>query len=83
MQTDYRKLWNSRIDRNMTKNDLRYETRISVVMHAKLGKDESITTGVLLRICEVLKCYIGDIVKVISIDKQIPYKSDIKYVTIG
>ncbi len=69
MRTDYRKLWKLLIDHNMTKSDLRKKTGISSVTLAKLGKGESVTTGVLLRICETLNCNIGDIVDVCNSPK--------------
>lgn len=64
MKTDYRKLWKLLIDHNMTKSDLRAKTGISSVTMAKLGKGESVTTAVLLRICKVINCNIGDIVDI-------------------
>ncbi len=64
MRTDYRKLWKLLIDHNMTKSELRQKAGISSVTLAKLGKGESVTTAVLLRICKVLDCNIGDIVDI-------------------
>lgn len=66
MRTDYKKLWKLLIDHNMTKSELRLKAGISSVTLAKLGKGESVTTSVLLRICKVLNCNIGDIVDVVS-----------------
>lgn len=66
MRTDYRKLWKLLIDHNMTKTELKEKTGISSSTLAKLGKGESVTTAVLLRICRVLHCNIGDIVDVAS-----------------
>lgn len=62
MRTDYRKLWKLLIDQNMTKGELRIKAGISSVTLAKLGKNENITTDILLRICEVMHCTIADIV---------------------
>ncbi len=64
MKTDYRKLWKLLIDRKMTKSELRKLSGISSVTLAKLGKDENVTTDVLLKICNVLNCSIADIVDV-------------------
>lgn len=57
------------IDRDMSKSDLRIRAYISSVTLAKLGKGESVTTSVLVRICNVLDCNIGDIVDVVPTGK--------------
>ena len=68
----YNKLWKLLIDRNMKKSDLRKTAGISSSSLAKLGKNQNVTTDVLLKICNTLKCDISDIVEVVldeSIDK--------------
>jgi len=65
MQVSYKKLWKLLIDRNMTRTELRLKAGISSVSLAKLGKDEGMTTNVLVKICSALKCNIGDIMDVI------------------
>ena len=60
----YKKLWKLLIDRDMKKKDLRNATGISTVSMAKLSKNENLTTDVLLKICEALKCDISDIMEV-------------------
>ena len=70
METSYKKLWKILIDRDMSRSDLRERAHISSVTLAKLGKGESVTTGILVRICHVLDCNIGDIVDVIPGDKE-------------
>ena len=69
MGTSYKKLWKMLIDRDMSKSDLRIRAHISSVTLAKLGKGESVTTSVLVRICTVLDCNIGDIVDVVPTGK--------------
>jgi len=64
VKTDYRKLWKLLIDKKMTKSELRKQSGISSVTLAKLGKDENVTTDVLLKICKVLECDITDIVSI-------------------
>lgn len=66
----YNKLWKLLIDKNMNKQDLRKLTGISSSSMAKLGKGESLTTTVLLKICEKLECDISDIVEVVRTDEQ-------------
>lgn len=60
----YKKLWKLLIDRDMKKKDLRKATGISTVSMAKLSKNENLTTDVLLKICDALKCDISDIMEV-------------------
>ena len=63
MKMSYKKLWKLLIDRDMKKSHLRKTARISSSSLAKLGKDENVTTDVLLRICEALDCSINDIME--------------------
>ena len=65
MKANYNKLWKMLIDKKMNKNDLRLAVGMSPNTLAKMGKDENVSMEVLLRICEVLKCDIGDIMEVI------------------
>ena len=62
MALSYNNLWHRLIDCGMSKTDLRRATGISSVTLAKLSKCEPVATTTLERICEVLKCDIGDIV---------------------
>ena len=65
MPVSYNKLWKLLIDKNMNKTDLRTAAGISTGTLAKLGKNESVTTAVLARICRALECDIGDIMEVL------------------
>jgi DNA-binding Xre family transcriptional regulator len=61
----YKKLWKLLIDRNMKKTELRQAAGISSSSLAKLGKNENLTTSVLLKICTALNCDIGDIMEIV------------------
>ena len=61
MKMSYKKLWKLLIDKDMKKTDLRRAAGISSSSLAKLGKDENVTTDVLLRICKALDCELGGI----------------------
>ena len=65
MPISYNKLWKLLIDKNMKKTDLRAAAGRSTGTLAKLGKNEGVTTDVLVRICRVLDCDIGDIMEVL------------------
>ena len=66
MAVSYNKLWKKLIDMNMTKTDLRVATDMSTTTLAKLGKNETVSMDVLLRICKTLNCNLGDIIDVTS-----------------
>ena len=65
MAVSYNKLWKLLIDKNMKRTDLRAAAKISSGTLAKLGKNESVSTDVLVRICRALECDIGDIMEVL------------------
>ena len=50
----------------MNKGELAKAAKMSPNTIAKLGKNETVSMDILVRICAVLKCDIGDIVEVIS-----------------
>ena len=64
MSVSYNKLWKLLIDHNMNNRDLGQAANMSPNTIAKLGKNESVSLDILVRICEVLDCDIGDIVEV-------------------
>lgn len=66
MALSYNKLWKLLIDKGMTKTQMRQKADISTTTLAKLGKNETVSMEVLLRICKVLDCNVGDIMDVIN-----------------
>jgi DNA-binding Xre family transcriptional regulator len=64
MVVRYKKLWKLLIDKDMKKKDLRQATGMSTTSLAKLSKNENISTEILVKICKVLECDIGDIMEV-------------------
>ena len=69
MTVNYNKLWKLLIDKGMSKSELRTAAQMSPNTLAKLGKNETVSMDVLLRICTVLNCDIGDIVEFVPHDK--------------
>lgn len=65
-RVSYKKLWKLLIDKDMKKKDLRAVTGISSTSMAKLGKNENVTTDVLVRICNALGCELSDIMELES-----------------
>ena len=68
MTLSYNKLWKLLIDKGMTKTEMRLKADISTTTLAKLGKNETVSMEVLLKICKVLECNVGDIMDVINED---------------
>lgn len=66
MRITYKKLWKLLVDREMMKKDLLEASKISTVSMAKLGKNQNVTTDVLLKICTALHCDISDIMEVVE-----------------
>lgn len=66
MALSYNKLWKLLIDKGMTKTEMRLKADISTTTLAKLGKNETVSMEVLLRICKVLDCNVGDIMDIIN-----------------
>ena len=62
----YNKLWKLLIDKGMTKTEMRLKADISTTTLAKLGKNETVSMEVLLKICKVLECNVGNIMDVIN-----------------
>lgn len=69
-QFSYNPLWKMLIDRGLKKRELQEMSEVSATSIAKLGRNENVTTEVLLRICESLNCDIQDIME------RIPIKHD-------
>lgn len=63
MKMSYNKLWKLLIDKKMKKSDLRKNAKISSSTLAKLTNDENVTTDVLVKICNELKCNVSDIME--------------------
>lgn len=55
----------------MKKKDLRLATGITTTALAKLGRNENVSTEILVKICKVLDCDISDIVEIIREDSEI------------
>lgn len=72
MRFSYNKLFKLLIDRGINKKTLREMSGISATSVAKLGKGGNVNTDVLLRICNALKCDVGDIMEFIDDEENNP-----------
>ena len=70
MSISYKKLWKLLIDRDMYKKDLRAAAGLSTNVIAKMGRNENVSTEVLVKICSVLQCDISDIMEIIPEQKS-------------
>ena len=66
MATSYKKLWKLLIDKDMKKKDLAEMAEVSNYTLGKLTRGENVTTDVLVKICKVLECDIGDIMEIVE-----------------
>jgi putative transcriptional regulator len=65
MNVSYKKLWKLIIDKDMTNVEVRKSAKVSPATFTKLRKNEVVSLDVLLKLCKVLRCDIGDIVEVV------------------
>lgn len=69
MAVNYDKLWDILKERNMMKTDLVRAAKISTNAMAKLGRNEDVRVGILVKICGYLGCTINDILEIIPDSK--------------
>ncbi|MDD2498109.1 MAG: helix-turn-helix transcriptional regulator [Desulfitobacteriaceae bacterium] len=68
MTVSYNKLWKILIDKKMKRIELMEAAGIGTTTLSKLGKDQFVSMEVLVKICKVLDCNIGDIVDIVRND---------------
>jgi putative transcriptional regulator len=64
MKVNYEKLWRLVRENRMNRRDLSKAAEISVNTVTKLGRNELVSMDVILRICKVFHCDIGDVMEV-------------------
>ncbi len=62
----YKPLWKLLIDREISKTELRKNTKIAPSTFTKMNNDQQVSLDILARICIELKCGFDDIVKIES-----------------
>jgi putative transcriptional regulator len=70
MSVSYKKLWKMLIDKDMMRKDLQAAAKVSWTSITKLSKGEKVSMDVLIKICRVLECDIGDIMELMPDEKQ-------------
>ena len=71
MAVSYNGLWKLLIDKGINKSQLCKQAKISTNAMAKLGKNEDVRVEVLTKICEELRCSIGEIMELVEDDERI------------
>ena len=71
MHVSYNRLWKLLIDKGVNKSQLCKQAKISTNAMAKLGKNEDVRVEVLTKICEELRCSIGEIMELVEDDERI------------
>ena len=66
----YKPLWKLLIDKNLKRQDLRKMSGISGATIAKLGRNENVTTAILVKIATALNCGMSDIAEIIDTTKD-------------
>ena len=68
MTVRYDKLWAVMTDNKMKKGDLAKAAELSQYTMTKLNQDRVVSMEVMLRLCKVFHCDIGDLMEVIEND---------------
>ena len=70
MRVSYNNLWKLLIDKKLKKSELRDMAKMSPSTLAKMGKDEIVSMEVIMRICDVLKCDVGDVMEILPEEEK-------------
>lgn len=68
MTVRYNKLWAVMKDNKMRKGDLAKAAELSQYAMTKLNQDRVVSMEVMLRLCKIFHCDIGDLMEVIEND---------------
>jgi DNA-binding Xre family transcriptional regulator len=66
MKVRYDKLWRRMKDNEMKKSDLAKAAELSPYTMAKMNNDRLVNMEVMLKLCKVFHCDIGDLMEVIE-----------------
>lgn len=69
MAVSYKRLWKLLIDKDMKKKDLQVAAGISWASVTKMSKDEKVSMDVLMKVCNAMKCNVGDMMDIFPDEK--------------
>ena len=67
MTISYNRLWKLLIDRKMKKKDLVETAGVSWSTITKMGRDEHVSTDILVKICAALACEIDEVMEIVCV----------------
>ena len=65
MAISYNRLWKLLIDRKMRKKDLVELAGVSWSTIVKMGRDEHVSTDILMKICAALECEVDEVMEIV------------------
>ena len=68
MTISYNRLWKLLIDRKMKKKDLVETAGVSWSTITKMGRDEHVSTDILVKICAALECEINEVMEIVCVN---------------
>lgn len=68
MRISYQKLWGLLKDNKMKKKELAAAAELTPYMMSKLNHNMAVSMDVMLRLCKIFHCDIGDVMEVIEED---------------
>ena len=71
MAVCYNKLWKLLIDKGWKRKDLEANAQVSHNVMSRLGKGQYVTMDSMEKICEALKCDIGDVMEFVPNDPSV------------
>lgn len=68
MRISYNKLWDLMKKNKMKKTDLAKAAEITGYTMTKMNKNEPVTLEVMMRVCKVFHCDVGDVIEFVEED---------------
>ena len=65
MAISYNRLWKLLIDRKLKKKDLVEAAGVSWSTIVKMGRDEHVSTDILVKICAALNCEVYEVMEIV------------------
>ena len=65
MAISYNRLWKLLIDRKMKKKDLVEMAGVSWSTIVKMGRDEHVSTDIVVKICAALECGVDEVMEIV------------------
>lgn len=70
MAISYNRLWKLLIDKKMKKKDLVAAAGVSWSTIVKMGRDEHVSTDILVKICAALECEVDEVMEIVRVENE-------------